>query len=177
MIKEKIITSEDALSHFLWKLKNVWEATETDVKAINLLIDNHERNKKEKVIKQRLFAKLYVFLLGEFLKKYNATIFDPIPQRELHKILDTDLNYLIAGFTEVLNDNEIYMFFKDAGIDHFGEKHPITVSVKKSKEDNEKLIQQMKEEGKERFFGNVWKKEDVEDNLFSMINKAVEVFH
>lgn len=147
-----------------------------DLNALKDVANYIQQKQEETIINQQLFAKLYVFVFGEFIKNYNTTVFSEIPQKELHKILNTSLDELILKLTEKLNDSERYMFFNDSGVEGFGENHPITISIKKSKEDSNKTIKQMKKEGKERFFGEVWKKEDVSDNIISMINKAIQVY-
>jgi len=101
------MTTERAISHFEYKLTNSWKPTKHDLEAYNALLKYIETKKKETIIKNQLFGKLYIYLFGEFITYYNASVFDEIPQKELHKILDTDLRVLVTNLRDKLNLKEV----------------------------------------------------------------------
>ena len=101
------MTPERAISHFEYKLTNSWKPTKHDLEAYNALLKYIETKKKETIINHQLFGKLYIYLFGEFITYYNASIFDEIPQKELHKILDTDLRVLVTNLRDKLNLKEV----------------------------------------------------------------------
>ena len=101
------MTTERAISHFEYKLTNSWKPTKHDLEAYNALLKYIETKKKETIINNQLFGKLYIYLFGEFITYYNASIFDEIPQKELHKILDTDLRVLVTNLRDKLNLKEV----------------------------------------------------------------------
>ena len=105
------MTTERAISHFEYKLTNSWKPTKHDLEAYNALLKYIETKKKETIINNQLFGKLYIYLFGEFITYYNASVFDEIPQKELHKILDTDLRVLVTNLKDKLNlkDKEDYI--------------------------------------------------------------------
>ena len=71
------------------------------------LIYNVENKEKQQLIDNQLFGKLYIFVLGEFIRYYEATPDSEIPQKELHKLLDKDLRTIVSEFVDKVNNAKL----------------------------------------------------------------------
>ena len=161
------MTPEKAVQHFHFKLSNVWDASETDIKAFESLKDYVIANQKRTANDNQLFAKLYIYLYGEFLNYYKSTVFDNIPQKELNKVLETPIEQIIESFTKQLNESERSQLQDNKG---FSNKHPATRTEDEKLKDTENLDQLIKEDKvNETFFDEVWKYEEVKTNLVAQI--------
>jgi hypothetical protein len=96
-----------AIEHFEWKLSNHWKPTAKDIEAFNEIV-KFSKNTLENNFNNNLFAaKLYVIYYGELLKYYESTVFDDIPQKELHKQLDKSFNEIVSDFIDKHHDIEM----------------------------------------------------------------------
>lgn len=84
------------------------KASYQEREAFNCLVDFVGQKQKIALIDNQLFGKLYIYLLTKFIAHYQCTVFDPIPQTELHRILDRDLRSLVVDFVDTLNMGENY---------------------------------------------------------------------
>lgn len=151
-------TVKKAIEHFIFKLdpkNNIWKASETDIKAIKLIAEFTEDKLKKQYNDNQLFAKLYITLFGELLLYYNTTVFDSIPQKALHKILDTPIDIIINKFLDKANLQEQTVNHSNKN----GFKHPKTVNT----EDIEPFLEAMT-------------KEEATEQLSIMINMALTKF-
>lgn len=143
-----------ALNRISWRMQNSWKSNQNDIDAYNQIVDFV--NNTNKINDYQLFAKLYIWVYGQLLIHYNATVFDKEPQKELHRILDKPLTQIIEEFTNKLNQTELYQLLQDKGI-----------STKPHGEKDKVLeLDQYPE----------WKTEDVKNNLETMINRAINQF-
>lgn len=150
-----------AVSHFLYKLnpKNrIWKATPSDQEAINTIIDFVESKHAKDFNDHQLYAKLYITYLAELMKYYKATVFDGIPQKELHKILDQTLEQIIENFVKTATDIEQSLEYEIDGV----LKHPMQLT--KEQKDNVKII------------NPVMTYEQAKNNLTSLINLSINEF-
>jgi hypothetical protein len=85
----------------------------TDFDAYNELVEYVDIMEKNLINNQQLFGKLYIYLFTEFVKHYNCTVMDDIPQKELHKLLDKDLRVLVTEAQELLNLCELESAIKN----------------------------------------------------------------
>jgi len=81
---------EKAIKHFIFKLSNVWDVTETDQQAIDVLIDFINKNHKKQFNENQLFGKLYIYLYTQLVNYYNCGVRDNTPQIDINKVLSTD---------------------------------------------------------------------------------------
>lgn len=161
------MTIKKAIEHFQFKFKNHWKATKTDSEALTKIID-FVNDKHDKQLKQNeMFAKVYIFMYAYFLKHYKTDVFDPVPQKELHKYLDKPLKMIIKRFVETLNESELYTKFNDMGIDL---THPAT----KVREIKEKELNALKSHP--TTFNNVWDYMTVKEQLEIMVNLALNEY-
>lgn len=152
------MTIKKATDHFVFKLKNVWKASENDIEAFNTIIDFIEKKHNKQLNDNELFAKLYISFYGELLRYYKATVFDKIPQKAIHKILDTPIENLIEKFISKATEVEQTIEFEKNGM----YLHP------------NNYTSQQKE--KVRIIEPVIRFEEARDNLTSMINLALNEF-
>ena len=148
-----------AIAHFEWKLTNHWKPTPKDLEAYNSMVEYVDKNNKQQLNDNQLFAKLYITYYGELLKYYKASIFDKEPQKDLHKTLDTPLETIIDTFRATLKDIEIANTFEVNG----SIRHPLEWS------EQDKANIKMKKV-------NLIPYQEAEDNLTAMINLALNTF-
>jgi hypothetical protein len=168
------MTIKKAVEHFVFKFKNVWSPTKPDVDALNTIM-NFVKNKHELQLQNNeLFAKLYVMVYAQFLERYNATVFDDIPVKELNRYLDTSLERIIQRFTQKLNDSELYSLFEDIGIE---DKHPALKKQQEKNKETELLKNAIKDKNNlDKLTGSVWDYETVKENLELQINNTLNLF-
>lgn len=121
-------TVKKAIEHFIFKLdpkNNIWKASETDIKAIKLIAEFTEEKLNQQFNDNQLFAKLYITFYGELLKYYDTTVFDNVPQKSLHQILDTPIEVLIQKFLDKANLQEQTLEHRKKN----GIKHPEQVDT------------------------------------------------
>lgn len=165
---------EKSVRRIAWRLSNGWKANQNDIDAVNEIIEFVNAKQKEQIKDNQLFAKMYIHIYGEYLKFYKATVFDEIPQKELHKILDTPLSEIIENFKKDLNDSERYEIMKSLGME---DKHPATRTdqeKQKEKEITEQILE--KHSHDEIFFNDIWDYKTVEKNLIIQINAVLNSF-
>lgn len=88
--------------------RRMTKASTQEREAFNYLIDYIAGNKDDQILSNERFEKLYIYLYGEFIKHYETTVFDPIPQTELNRILDQPLSLIIQKFVDTINMGEMY---------------------------------------------------------------------
>jgi len=113
-------TTKQALQHFAWKLKKVWQMTEDDMTAFNIISKFIDKHQKEQFNDNQAFAKLYITYYGELLKYYKTTVYDKQPQKHLNSILSTPIEKVIQTFVETSNDVERALEYEIDGV----LKHP-----------------------------------------------------
>ena len=151
----KTNTIKRAVEHFTWKLdpKNKqWKATKNDVEALNTILEFTELKLNQQYADNQLFAKLYITFYGELLKFYDATVFDKIPQKALHQILDTPIESIIEKFVDKANLQEQTVEYRSKNKTlHPHEGHTETIQP----------------------FAEAMSIEDATENLTAMINMAL----
>ena len=168
------MTIKSAVDHFIWKFKNVWKPGEKDVQALTAIIKFVEDNHKKQIQDYHLFAKLYIMVYAQYLERYKTTIFDDIPRKELHKLLNTPLDNFIQRFTDRLNESELYALFDELGIKS---EHPATKTIECKEEENKALKNALNgKNNKNRFCGQIWDIETVKENIELQINNVINEF-
>ena len=95
---------------------------------------------------------MYISFYGELIKYYDTTVFDNVPQKALHKILDTPIETIIQKFLDKANLQEQTIEHRKTN----GIKHPRIVSTEDIELDAEAMTYK-----------------ETEDNLTAMINMAL----
>lgn len=155
-----IKTINDSIKHlfFMWN-KGHWKVTTDNSRdAINKLSDYVEKNQEKQLKENLLFAKLYIAHLSYLVKLHRASFRSPIPQKELHKLLDMPIERIIEEFVSTINDIEqskVMEINRDL-------KHPITWT--KEERASMKIIEPTIDY------------DFAEDNLTAMINLALDQY-
>ena len=160
---------ERAIKHFHYKLANVWKATDADIKAFNSIRDYFISKNSDQINDNLLFAKLYIYTYSQFLDKFNATVFDDIPQKELNKMLSMNLESFISSFTNKLNQSDLYEVIDRVGL---SKGHPVMRNDAETDLDRVK-IKNMSKEDLGLVSNPAWNSEDVGNNLIAMINAVL----
>lgn len=163
---------KESLNRFQWRLSSgkSFQPNENDISAFNEIIKYYNKKEEKQLEDHSLFGKLYIYMFKHLIKHYKTTVFDPIPQKELHKILDTDINYLVEDFKDSVNEQETYNFLSSLGIKT---QHPLLVSEEEKEQEVSKIKEMLKKEGVDRFKGDVWDIKSVKEILNVQINGAL----
>lgn len=128
---------------------------------------------KDKLFNSNLpFAKLYVITLDLYLKKYNTNIHDPIPHKELNRLIDQPYQHIVENFTTQLNNKLRFDLIESAGYEK--DKHPIMLSDA----EKENIISNLKKKlelscNHDIWMGKAWNTKEVEKRLRSTIEKIL----
>lgn len=128
---------------------------------------------KNKLFKNKLaFAKLYVNSLGFYIKKYNTHIHDPIPHKELNRIIAQPYQQVIEDFTSQQNDKLRFDLLEAVG--YKNDKHPQMLS----EVEKEKIISNLEKKLKlsrnhDIWMGKAWSAEEMENGLSLTIEKIL----
>ena len=154
-----------AMQRIGWRLQqSTFKPNNEDKQAYNSIVQLIDSQQKKQFENYELFAKLYIHFYGKFISHYKTTVLDPIPRKELHKILETPIANLIDNFTQELNDSELYTLMESSGIKI---EHPAFKTAEQKKEDAEKIdIEKL----------NIWKSEDVSECLENEVNHAINLY-
>ena len=82
-----------------------FKVKEVDFNALLEVVEYIDILRKEKVAKNTLFAKLYIYHLNNLIDIYETDILEDIPQKELSKLLDISLEAYFKRFHEKLQTN------------------------------------------------------------------------
>lgn len=98
----------ESLKRISWRFsKGNFTPNKKDVECLLEVIEYVENKEKQQLINNQLFGKLYIFVLGEFIRYYEATPDSEIPQKELHKLLDKDLRTIVSEFVDKVNNAKL----------------------------------------------------------------------
>jgi len=129
--------TKEAISRLTYTISKGNKPNETDKVALNSLITFINNSDTQTIQDNALFAKLYTFVLSQFLSHYEDIDF---ANQQLNKELSTPINYHIQFLQMNLQTFEIQNFFKSKGIiDPFIIGKPMEEAIQKYK-DNQKLF-------------------------------------
>lgn len=100
---------EKQLQRIAWRFGEgkKFQPNQNDIEAYNDIAEYIDQKQRQQIIDNQLFGKLYIFIYREFVRHYQATVMDEIPQKELHKILARDLRLLVNEVKDDLNMFEL----------------------------------------------------------------------
>ena len=107
------MTTKDAINRLSYTVSKQNKPNQTDVLALNQLINYVNKTDKEIVQDNAMFGKLYTFALSEFLKHYTDIDF---ANKQLNKELTAPIEYHLAQFQQRLKDLEVHKLLKEKGI-------------------------------------------------------------
>lgn len=162
-------------------LSNGNKPNQSDIDALNNVIEWVEKHRSDTIRNNQLFAKLYIYHLNEKIKYYSTDVSDFLPQKELSRILDMPLDNFYKSFTIRLNDdakNAIVDITRNGVESKTVEgypKHPTEFTD----EENEIIknnIANLTDEQKKQLTVDSWHLEDVTYKLDLMVNEALNKF-
>lgn len=80
---------------------------QNDVEALNCIMNWINNQKKETLNDNKLFAKLYIYHLTMNIRHFETTVLEPIPQKDLSKILSYPLEHFYKSFEMDLYNNQL----------------------------------------------------------------------
>lgn len=167
---------EKAIQRIGWRFgnnnnKNPFPINTEDAEAFNSIVEFVETHNKRQYRNNELFAKLYIFVYSRFISKYEATIIDAEPRKQLHRILKKPLSYWIEEFKNRMNDTEQYVIIREL----VGElKHPALLNEKERYVSSDKIQEFLNNPDKmEVITGEVWDYENTEALLSKEINSII----
>lgn len=128
----------EAVRHLQWrygKFKTI-NVSRKDIQAINKMIEYVNTQTQESVNNNQIGYKLYLNEFLEQIKQYNATVLDPIPQKQLNTFFSKPLEWHEERFTTALNDMEVDRVTDGLGSETVKDLTPETVNdyIKRIKE-------------------------------------------
>lgn len=164
---------EKSIQRLSWRFGNGnFTPNQNDINALNGIIEWVNDQRKITLNQNHLFAKLYIYYLNQFIDKYQTTVFDTIPQKELSKLLDTPLDLFYEAFQRSLNSNKLMEVLQDNGVEL---KHPELRTEQELKENSIKL-KNINKDDIVKITEDSWTKEEVEANLNKMVTEALNRF-
>lgn len=81
-----------------------FKVRESDFKTFLDVVKYIDIQREEKVAKNTLFAKMYIYHLNQLIDTYDTDVLENIPQKELSKLLDTPLDNFFQSFHNKLQN-------------------------------------------------------------------------
>ena len=147
---------DEAIKRVLWRFRNfdTIYVNEKDVTAVNRIIDFINQYHDKVVIDNLHFSKLYIYVLGTFLDRYETTIDQCLPRVELHKLIDRPLEYFIEDITSKTNFRLKTNLLEASGFN--SNKHPSMID----------------EHEKKTYLSNMQKLVKIESNMNVLFDEA-----
>ncbi len=103
------MTLDKSVNRLSWQFSRgvSFKPTQTDVDALNTIFEWISSQKNISLLNQGLFAKLYILKLNETLLKYDSTIFEPLVQKEVSRILALPIETFYQSFHTSLHHNQL----------------------------------------------------------------------
>lgn len=105
--------TKEAVNRLLYTIGKSHKPNETDKIALNSLIKYINNFEEETIQENLLFAKLYTFVLSNFVKNYSDIDF---ANKQLNKELETTLQFQMECLLIDIRNCELSNFFKAKGI-------------------------------------------------------------
>ncbi|MBD1263187.1 hypothetical protein HZY62_21550 [Maribacter polysiphoniae] len=149
-----------AIEHLSMRLQGTHlEVNNQDKKAFNCMLEYINTTLDESFKRNKNFANLYAYCLGFLMDMFQTTIDNPIPHKELHKIIDTSFENIIEDITNKMNNRLRCSLLKHAGGQL--DKQQL-VSFQKNGKVVENLIKLLSiSNNRNAFLENVWSVEEV----------------
>lgn len=103
---------QKSASKLLWRFKHTnglgksFTPNKDDVLSLNTLLECINREKKTKIQKNVISAKLFIYVLTDHLRKFETTIFDKEIMKQVSMMLDKPLEVFYKAFEEDLYNNQ-----------------------------------------------------------------------
>jgi hypothetical protein len=121
------MTIEKAVSRIGWRFNNCFfdkngnkrdrsmpfVPDKEDLDCYNHIVDYVEQKQKNQINDNQLMGKLYVYLIDKFCDYYHCDLYDQTPQKEINKLLNSNLRHLVSELTDKLNQKELEHHIKE----------------------------------------------------------------
>ncbi len=111
--------SKKALERLVWRFSTgkAFTPNQNDKEALNSIILLYNEDRSTLNYSQDPFAKMYLFLYLNLLRKREYDDSTITPARILHRVLDNPLSVLVSEITENINSMITANYLKEKGID------------------------------------------------------------
>lgn len=110
---------QKSVKRLIWRLApkengsySRFQPDKTDFNALKSLLGSLDRDKKINVANNVLFAKLYIYHLTMNIRKFETTVLDDFPAKDLSLLLDKPLDLFYQSFYNDLQDNQLNKLLK-----------------------------------------------------------------
>lgn len=162
-----------SLDKAIWKLKERFKSKKAflpskfDKRCLNSIINWINDEKKRSLENNRLFAKLYIYFLNQNIDKFETTVFDDIPQKNLSRLLNMPLDSFYISFKNSFDQNNRLEVLNSLGIE--------INHLNTNKQDREKLKNISKEQ-LIKFTNSQFDLLTIEVKLNEMVTEALNRF-
>lgn len=170
------MTVEKAIQRIEWRFflsSNIIFINENDLRAVSTLLDFIRSERKNTVLTNSAFSKLYVAHLNYLVKHYKSGVTDPLVFKKLHYIISRPLDYSIQELVDTLNGLEQNEFLKRCGC--IETIHPKMQNPREKEQALNKLQDLLKiDSNRKKFFGKSWNFDEIKNGLEKQINYVID---
>ncbi len=109
-------------NRLLWRIKpdekdkyTSFKPNENDFNALKTVLGHITRSKEKDVLNNAILIKLIIYVYNNLIQKYNTTILDDIPQKELCRILDRPVEHFYEAFESSIRNIQMNKMIDDLG--------------------------------------------------------------
>lgn len=164
--KSEMMSLNKAIERILWRFQNfeLIRVNEKDIKALNRIIDFINEKQHRDLSENKYLFNLYLNALSCLLKKFNTTIENTIPHKELNRIISRPSSNIIEEIALNSNFRHKEQFLIEVGIDL--NKHPSLKSAAEKDLELRKLYNQIStKNNRNRLLQDTWTLEEIELGL------------
>jgi len=164
-----------ALSRIKWRFKecDVIYVNEKDSMAIETILSFLALKQKKEKSNISFFYNLYTHSLLHLIKRFETCIEDPLPHKELHKILDSPFESRVSELMDFLNLIEQNQVLEYCGLKDYSCHSTIPKETKeKAFRTLESIIRN--DAGHKKVFGQSWSFDEVKKGLINQIKNYLD---
>lgn len=166
---------EKAVNRIKWRIESKkWISNHNDIEALNEIVKYVNQKESKQFNDNELFAKLYIHNWIQFIDKFKSDVYDELPIKEFHKLLENPLSVFVQRFTERLNDIELENLYDNIGL---SKEHPSVIPAEVKDKEMKLLTEALKdEENMKKLFRKSWDEELVLDIIKNQVNHFVNTY-
>lgn len=163
-----------AINRLTYTVSNGNKCNDTDITALNSVIDWINRQKEERIFHNHHFAKLAMFIYNEFLVNYKGD--NKICERELCRILEIPLQHHYEKFQMLMNMYSDIYFFETIGTKPTWQLGQTLEETLENVKYNRKLFSESDELFKEHLSINNYQMEDIHPMLNHVLTELLNKY-
>jgi hypothetical protein len=176
-LKNEVFNIEKAINRILWRFKNenikVNESkiiiNELDQKAVDFLVNWINQQKKDSLIENQLFVKVFCYTLYHEINFYKGDV--KMGVKKLQEQLKLPIDYHYSKIHDTLNTNELINYLEKIGANTM---HPL-LRTDEQEIENINLFKKNNLELSKKILGT-WSKENVYKSLNNTISEIINKF-